>query len=395
MLLIFLLATEILTFIALRDYLYDKSRLKYFLFAIFNGVLTIWLWILYIEATLYRGIYDMPANIWTMMNLRGMITGVVVPRTLFVLFHFSGRLYNLFKNEKGAYMRPLTRGGFITAFVVFSILAVGSLPGRFIFKTEAVTVKIKNLHEDLDGLRIAQLSDLHLVSFYHHHNLLEKLMYRINSFEPDLIINSGDFINYGWREFSRFDTILSKATAEYGAFAVLGNHDIGTYHPHYTEADRANNILNMKRLIKASGYRLLNDEHTIVEIGDAKLAIAGVLTGGRFPEIIHSDVNKALEGIDSADMKLLILHDPDQWEKDVMGVTDVSLSLAGHTHGLQVGIIAGNLRWSPASFIYDHWHGLYQEGDQYLYVNRGLGVLGIPIRFWMPPEITLIELARE
>ncbi|HSL86819.1 MAG TPA: hypothetical protein VK861_07775, partial [Bacteroidales bacterium] len=152
---------------------------------------------------------------------------------------------------------------------------------------------------------------------------------------------------------------------------------------------------NMKRLIKASGYRLLNDEHIIVKIGHARLAIAGVVTGGRFPEIIHSDVNKALEGIDSSDMKLLIIHDPDQWEIDVMGVTDVSLSLAGHTHGLQVGIIAGNLRWSPARFIYEHWHGLYKEGDQYLYVNRGLGVLGIPIRFWMPPEITLIELARE
>lgn len=392
MLLIFLLATEILTFIALRDYLYDKSRVRYYLFTIFNGILSIWLWILYIEVTLYEGIYDMPENIWTLMNLRGMITGVVFPRSVFVLFHFSGRIR---KGERGGFIRSRTKAGLITALAILVIFAAGSLPGRFCIKTEEVTVKFRELHPDLEGLTIVHLSDMHLVSFFHHHNMLEKLMYRINRYEPDLIINSGDFVNYGWREFSRFDTVLSKATAKYGAFAVLGNHDIGTYHPHYTEADRANNILNMIRLIEASGYMVLNDEHTIVAVGGAKLAIAGVATRGRFPQIIHSNVTEALEGIDSVDMKLLVIHDPNQWEKEVKGVTDVDFSLAGHTHGMQAGIIAGRIRWSPARFFYNHWHGLYGEDDQYLYVNRGLGVLGIPVRFWMPPEITLIRLARE
>lgn len=395
MLLILLLVTEILTFIALRDILYDKSRLRYYLFTTFNGVLTIWLWILYIESTLYEGIYDMPQNIWTLINLRGMIIGVVFPRSILSLFHFSGKIYKIYKRDKAGYLKPLTRAGLIAAIVIFSIIFIGSIPGRFFVKTEEVTIKIRNLHEDLEGLKIVHISDLHLVSFYHHHNLLQKIMERINGYDPDLLINTGDFVNYGWREFNRFDTVLSKAEARHGAFAVLGNHDMGTYHPHFTEADRKNNILNMKRLIRASGYTLLDGENTILRIGNTEVAVAGVATMGRYPEIIHTDVSEAMSGTDSADLKILVLHDPDQWGEDVKSVTDIDLSLAGHTHGMQVGIIAGKIRWSPARFIYRYWHGLYTERGQHLYVSRGLGVMGIPVRIWMPPEITLITLVAE
>ncbi len=143
--------------------------------------------------------------------------------------------------------------------VILAIIGISTFYGRFNFKTEEVTIKIKDLNNDLDGLRIVQISDLHLSSFYSHRKLLQKVMYDINSLKPDLLVNTGDFIDFGWREFDGYDTILSKANGKYGNFAILGNHDVGTYDPYFTEADRENNILIMISRIKASGYQVLDE----------------------------------------------------------------------------------------------------------------------------------------
>jgi len=251
------------------------------------------------------------------------------------------------------------------------------------------------LEPDLDGLKIVQISDVHLTTFYHHQNLLVEVIKQINDLNPDLVINTGDFINIGWRESGRFDTILSKARGKYGNFAVMGNHDFGAYHPFYSEAEKENNVLRMNNFIRSSGYELLNDEFTIINIGESKIAMIGVMTRGSFPGIVHGDLKKATTGIYGADLKILLAHDPNQWDKDVTGKTDIAVTLSGHTHGMQIGILTKNFRWSPASCFYPRWNGLYKEGEQYLVVNRGLGSLGIPFRIGMPPEITVITLNSE
>ena len=118
-------------------------------------------------------------------------------------------------------------------------------------------------------------------------------------------------------------------------------------------------------------------------------------TYGRHPDIVHSDPVIAAEGTDSADLRILLAHDPNQWREDVAGKTDIELTLSGHTHGMQVGIITKRFSWSPSKYFYPEWNGLFSEGDQYLYVNRGLGVMGVPFRIWMPPEITVLTLVVE
>jgi uncharacterized protein len=132
-----------------------------------------------------------------------------------------------------------------------------------------------------------------------------------------------------------------------------------------------------------------------VRIKGAKIGLIGIITKGSHPDIIHGDLKKALSGMDSVDLKILLSHDPNQWEKDVVSKSDVDLTLSGHTHGMQIGIITNRFRWSPAKYIYPHWNGIYTEGEQVQYVNRGLGELSIPFRIWMPPEITIITLKRE
>jgi predicted MPP superfamily phosphohydrolase len=327
-----------------------------------------------------------------MMNMTGLIVAVVIPRIILDIVHFTGKLLRI---KKGDHIRLLTNIGLIIMIIILTIIGFSTFHGRFNFKTEEVTIKIKGLNKDLDGLKIVQLSDIHLPCFYNQRKLLQKVMYDVNALKPDLLLNTGDFIDFGWREFDKNDTILSKAKSRYGNYAILGNHDIGTYDPFFTEADRDNNILIMNNLIKASGYQVLNDEFKIVNIGKARIALIGIITKGRHPHIIHGDVEKAISGLDSVDLKILLSHDPNQWEEDVTGKTDIDITLSGHTHGMQMGIMTKRFRWSPAKYFYPHWNGLYTVGHQYQYVNRGLGSSAIPFRIWMPPEITVITIRKE
>jgi predicted MPP superfamily phosphohydrolase len=217
----------------------------------------------------------------------------------------------------------------------------------------------------------------------------------INNLKPDLILNTGDFVTYGWQEFGRNDTILAKAKSRYGNYAVLGNHDFGTYDPFFTEADRDNNVLNIIHLVRSSGYNVLIDTNMVVRINNARIGLIGIITKGRHPDILHGNLTKALAGLDSVDLKILLSHDPNQWEEDVLGKTDIDITLSGHTHGMQMGIYTKWFKWSPSKYFYPHWSGLFREGRQVQYVNRGLGVLSIPFRIWMPPEVTVITLRSE
>jgi uncharacterized protein len=391
-LLIILIIIEFLTMVVLRQHFYQRSKTKYCISVIINVILSLWLWIIVIETITFRGFYDSPRHVWLMMKMHGILIAVVIPRIILSILHFSGK-WN--RKNKGGHIRSLTNIGLVLMIVTLTILGISTFYGRFNFKKEEVVIKIKSLNKDLVGLKIVQISDLHLPGFYTHSKILEKVMTDINKIKPDLILNTGDFITFGWREFERNDTIISKAKSRYGNFAIMGNHDFGTYQPFFTEADKANNALNMNFLIKSSGYIVLNDEYVMLKVGNSKIAIIGVITKGSFPHIIHGDLGKAISGLDGADLKILLSHDPNQWEEEVTGKTDIDVTLSGHTHGFQMGILTNKFKWSPAKYFYPHWSGLYKEGNQYQYVNRGLGVIGIPFRIWMPPEITVITIQKE
>jgi predicted MPP superfamily phosphohydrolase len=392
-LLIILIISESLSLAVLRQHFFTRIKILYYILLVFHFVLSIWLWILFVEIWGYDSFFDNPDHVSLLMSLAGMICAVVFPRIILIVLHYSGRLIRI---RKGGHIRWLTYTGFIISSLIFIFIAIGNLYGRFNFREELVTVKIRDLDKDLDGFQIIHVSDMHLSSFYRHPDKLMSVVERINRYNPDLILNTGDFTTFGWREFGRLDTILRNARSRYGNFAILGNHDAGTYNPDFTEADLNNNVLIINNLLKASGYTVLNDENMILKIGNASLALAGVKTGGRIPKITHGDLNKALSGISIADMTILLTHDPNHWLEEVSGKRqEVDLTLSGHTHGMQIGILGKNFKWSPASYIYPNWYGLYSNNGQQQYVNLGLGVLAIPFRIGMPPEITVITLKAE
>lgn len=391
-LIIILIATEILATEVLRQNFYNKSRTAYYITTLIHVILSLWLWMLFFRIMSFDGFYDDPAHIWMQMALYGSLSAITFPRFILIIFHFSGKLIRL---KTGGHIQWMTNTGLMAMTVIFLIITLGTLRGRFNFKTENITIAVKDLHKDLEGLKIVQLSDMHLATFNHHKAKLQMVIEKVNGFKPDLILNTGDFVTFGWREFDGNDTILNKAISKYGNYAVQGNHDFGIYHPDFTEADRKNNVLIVKNLIRKSGYQLLNDEFSKIKIGDASVALIGIQTSGRHPDIIHGDIQESIEGLDSADIKILLSHDPNHWEEAVKGKTDIDLTLSGHTHGMQMGITTKWFNWSPAKYFYPHWYGLFAEGEQQHYVNRGLGVLAIPFRIWMPPEITVITLARK
>jgi uncharacterized protein len=388
---LFLIITELLTFAMLNEVLRKRSQAVYYCTVIFNVILSLWFWILFYQFKTYKGMHDNPAHIRLMMSMAGTSVAVVLPRVIMIILHYSGKLFRI---RRGGYLAWLTGAGITFSSIFFSIIVLSTLFGRFNFKTETVEVKVSNLSKDLDGLRIVQISDLHLASFYSHKKALEKAMDQIIALKPDLLLNTGDFVSDGWREFDSFDTILCRPKGRYGNFAVLGNHDFGAYHPFFTEADKRDNVSLIIQKVIASGYKVLTDTNTTITIGNSKIGLIGINTMGKTPYFFYGDVKKAMEGLGQTDLRILLSHDPNQWTKDVAGKTDIDLTLSGHTHGMQMGIYTKKFRWSPAVKFYPHWNGLYHEGNQFHYVNRGMGVLGMPFRIWMPPEITLIILKR-
>ncbi len=391
-LLIILIASEFLTFYLFRQHYKGYSKTRYYLSNVIGAILSLYMWILYIEVHSYTGPLDNPAFVWLKTNLNGTFCAVLIPRIILIILHYTGKLINYYR---GTSIRYLTNAGLIIWIVILFTVLTGTVRGRFNTSVEEITIPMEGLKKDLEGFTIVQISDLHLSAFHRHKKYLQEVVNEINTLHPDIIVNTGDFVNFSYPEYERNDTILRKAVGRLGQFAILGNHDMGTYNRDLDEAGRDLNVKMMVKLITASGYRVLADENQVIQVGNATIGLAGVTTKGRHPDIIHGNLQKAIAGLDSVDVKILLSHDPNHWELAVKGKTDIDLMLAGHTHGMQMGIITRSFKWSPAKFFYRNWNGLYNDDDQYLYVNRGLGVLGIPFRIGMPPEITVLRLTRK
>jgi predicted MPP superfamily phosphohydrolase len=177
-------------------------------------------------------------------------------------------------------------------------------------------------------------------------------------------------------------------------YSVLGNHDYGDYVGWDTLEDKKKNLQQLMQSHADMGWDLLMNEHRILQRGEDKIALLGIENWGakgNFPK--YGKMKDAYKGTEDIPVKVLMSHDPSHWDAEVRKVyPDVDLTLSGHTHGFQFGIEKAGIKWSPVQWMYKQWAGLYQEGKQYLYVNRGFGFIGFPGRVGIRPEITVIEL---
>ena len=199
-------------------------------------------------------------------------------------------------------------------------------------------------------------------------------------------------MNNETREVAQYVDLFSRLKADLGVFSTLGNHDYGDYKAWSSPMAKARNLQEMIKVHERMGWRLLMNEHEVLRMGTDQLAVIGVENwgAGRFAK--YGNLEEAARHAEG-DVKLLLSHDPSHWDAQVRTQQpDIDLMFAGHTHGMQLGVEIGDFRWSPSKYIYKQWADLYQEGNQYLYVNRGFGFLGFPGRIGIYPEITILEL---
>jgi predicted MPP superfamily phosphohydrolase len=143
------------------------------------------------------------------------------------------------------------------------------------------------------------------------------------------------------------------------------------------------------------GYDLLLNENRILTVAGESLALIGVENWSYRRPQKYGDLKKALQGAERAPVKILLSHDPSHWDHEVKtSYPQIDVTFSGHTHGFQCGVEVGDFRWSPAQYRFAQWADLYQQGEQYLYVNRGFGCIGYPGRIGMPPELTVVTLER-
>ncbi|HEY4064380.1 MAG TPA: metallophosphoesterase [Puia sp.] len=275
---------------------------------------------------------------------------------------------------------------------LFSSLIYG-FSNKYKYQVKKVRLSFANLPAGFRGLKIIQLSDIHSGSFADR-AAVARGVDKVLAEKPDLILFTGDLVNDIATEMKDYAAIFARLKAPMGVFSTLGNHDYGDYTWWETPEHKKANLDYLKQIQHDMGWRLLMNEHVVLERGGDQIALLGIenwSAKARFPK--YGKMGEAHAGTEKYPFKILMSHDPSHWDAEVRPhYPDIDLALAGHTHGMQFGIEIPGLKWSPVQYAYKQWAGLYEEGRQKLYVNRGYGFIGYPGRVGILPEITVIEL---
>lgn len=279
------------------------------------------------------------------------------------------------------------------AAVPLGTMVWGIAKTAYDFKIHRPKIRFRNLPDAFDGLKIVQISDIHTGSLQGNYQL-QKAVNLINAEKPDVIFFTGDLVNNRSDEALPYLSILAQLTAPMGVYSILGNHDYGDYEQWESESAKAENMQLMFDIHQKSGWQLLLNEHVELEKDGEKIGVLGIENWGanlNFKK--YGDLKSAHENTHHLPFKILLSHDPSHYNAEVKNqYSDIDITLSGHTHGFQFGVEIPGFKWSPSQYIYPQWAGLYPNGNQYLYVNRGLGCLGYMGRVGIKPEITVMEL---
>jgi predicted MPP superfamily phosphohydrolase len=288
----------------------------------------------------------------------------------------------------------LARAALIATSVPFGTMAYGIISGAHDYRVRRVTINLPNLPKSFDGLKIGQISDIHSGSFFNKTAVKGGVNMLLRE-KPDMIFFTGDLVNNEAVEVKDYLEIFGKISAPLGVFSVTGNHDYGDYHRWPSLQEKRANFRDLMEAHRLMGYDVLMNDHRIITQGSGRIAVIGNENWGGRGFSQYGKLREAHRGTSEADVRLLLSHDPSHWDAQVRpDFPDIDVMFAGHTHGFQFGVEIGGFRWSPSQYAYKQWAGLYRQGKQYLYVNRGFGYLGYPGRIGMPPELTIFELKR-
>lgn len=241
-------------------------------------------------------------------------------------------------------------------------------------------ILLRRLPVDLDGFRIAQLSDLHFRPFTTEAEISGAVS-AVNALQPDLVVLTGDFVSMpmfgevgaGAHPIGTCAQLLTNLRAPHGSLAVLGNHDIGT------------NPMVVAGTLQEHRIPVLRNRAVPLEHKSAVLWVAGLDDG----EYGLADIPRALAAVPAGMPVVLLAHEPDL--ADPVSRYPVDLQISGHSHGGQITVPLLGPPYLPR-LGHKYWRGLYRVRNLQLYTNRGIGTIGVPMRFGSPPEVTLFTL---
>lgn len=309
---------------------------------------------------------------------------VSVPKLVFTIVDLLGRGIAW---KIPSLLPYLHKGAIILAVCMAALQVVGSTYGWRLLRTERTFIRLPKMASAFNGYKIIQISDIHLGSYSGDTSLMEQMVDSINHQHPDLIVFTGDMVNTASNEVTPFIRTLSRLRAKDGVLSILGNHDYCLYHPGLTPKQQKEEVNRIIRAQRAMGWNVLLNAHHTIYRGEDSLVVAGVENIGKPPFPTYGHLDKALQGVKSDACIVLLSHDPWHWRNQVVGKTPISLTLSGHTHALQMQV--GH--FSPAAWFMPEWGGLYQKGEQKLYVSTGIGG-NVPYRLGAWPKIEVLTL---
>lgn len=316
------------------------------------------------------------------------LCSVYIPKLIFTLCDLAGSVPRLWGAARAVW---LDYAGIGLALLTFLLMWWGALINRYRIQIKEVEVTVQDLPPAFEGLRIAQISDLHVGSFASDTTFVSKLVDSINASRPDVIVFTGDIVNRSSSELKPFLEALSRLHAPHGVYSVMGNHDYGDYTAWPSVQAKKDNLKALLQMQRAMGWHMLNNStHWLRASGDS-IALIGVENVGDPPFRTYGDLKKAYPDIDDSHTKILLSHNPAHWVADLKDnpSANVALTLSGHTHAMQFEIFG----LSPAAFRYPTWGGMYTDSlGRHLYVNIGCGEVGFPARIGATPEITILTL---
>lgn len=318
---------------------------------------------------------------------------IYVPKIIFIIFDLIGSIPLLWHGRR---WRVLSWAGGTVGVIVFGLMWWGALVNRTRVQHTSVEIEIAGLPDAFDGYRITQISDLHTGTYGSDTSYIHKLVEEINSTGADAVMFTGDIVNRRSNELIPHSRVLRRISAPDGVYSILGNHDYGDYCEWPSAEAKQANLAQLHSLQKGMGWNLLLNDTEWLRRGKDSIAIIGVENIGDPPFHTYGDLAASYAGnLGDPTTKILLSHNPMHWVNDISGHPDknIALTLAGHTHAMQIELFG----WSPAEWRYPTWGGLYTDSDKkhHLYVNIGIGAVGMPMRIGATPEITTITLRQK
>ena len=288
---------------------------------------------------------------------------------------------------------PAIFGVLCLLFTGFAIWGMTYAAHHFIVRQ--VDIQTSNNIFKNKPLRVVQISDIHLGT-WRNPQTVQQIVNLVNEQHGDMVVFTGDMVQSSSKEMLPYLEVLAQVKAPLGVYSILGNHDYGTYSDLRTDEAREADMAKLEQYHHQIGWQLLRNESIRTPWNGDSLTLAGIEFWCDKPMNINTgDPKKTFRHVSDSDYVIFLCHSPEMWDEITGQPWPANLTLCGHTHGMQAGVLSERLRFSPSILMFRQWGGLYKNSrnsEQQMYVNPGLAATGMPARFGMYPEVTVLTI---